>query len=83
MEIKGAENDVVWSGAIYGIQSPYMDEACVFGCNASKGATGTVNLGELTMLANPTLVYYDIYHVHGENIPLISGPSVSSKSVRK
>jgi len=75
VEIYGAENDVVWSGAIYGLKSPYIDEACPGGCSASKGPSGTVTLAEFTMLANPTLAYYDISNVHGANIPTSFGPT--------
>lgn len=71
------ENDVVWSGQIYGIQSPYLEEACPDGCGANKGPAGTVTLAEFTMLANPTLAYYDISNVHGANIPMKFGPSSS------
>ena len=77
VEINGAENDVVWSGAIYGVQSPYLDDACLGGCTASKGPSGTVTLSEFTMLANPTLVYYDISLIHGANIPTSFGPTNS------
>ncbi|CAM9865611.1 unnamed protein product [Ectocarpus sp. 12 AP-2014] len=72
-------NDVVWSGQIYAIQSPHMDEACPGGCSASKGAAGTVTLSEFTMLANPMLTYYDISHVHGANIPTTFGLPASPK----
>lgn len=75
VEINGAENDVVWSGAVYSIQSPYLDDACPGGCSASKGPSGTVTLSEFTMLANPTLAYYDISNVHGANIPTSFGPT--------
>ena len=75
VEINGAENDVVWSGAIYGIKSPYKDNACQAGCSSSKGPSGTVTLSEFTMLANPTLAYYDISLIHGANIPQTFGPT--------
>lgn len=75
VEINGAENNLIWSGAIYGIQSPYMDDACPGGCSASMGAQGTVTLAEFTMLANPTLAYYDISNAHGANIPTSFGPT--------
>lgn len=72
-----AENNVVWSGQIYSIQSPYIHDACHAGCGAHKGPAGTVTLVEFTMLANPTLAYYDVSHVHGANIPTTFGPSFS------
>lgn len=75
VEIHGAENNLIWSGAIYGIQSPYMGDACPDGCSASKGPSGTVTLVEFTMLANPTLAYYDVSNVHGANIPTSFGPT--------
>ncbi|CAN0243200.1 unnamed protein product [Ectocarpus sp. 6 AP-2014] len=71
------ENNVVWSGAMYAIQSPHADEACPDGCSASVGAAGTVTLSEFTMLASPTLTFYDISHVHGANIPTVFGPHSS------
>lgn len=69
--------NVVWSGALYAIQSPHMDEACPDGCSASVGAGGTVTLAEFTMLADPTLAYFDVSNVHGANIPTSFGPTNS------
>lgn len=75
VEINGAQNNLIWSGAIYGTQSPYLDDACRGGCSASKGPSGTVTLSEFTMLANPTLAYYDVSLIHGANIPTSFGPT--------
>jgi hypothetical protein len=72
---------VVWSGAIYGVQSPYMEDACKGGCSSSKGPSGTVTFAEFTMLANPTLAYFDVSLVHGANIPTSFGPTNSVQEV--
>lgn len=71
-----SNNDVIWFGAMYGIQSPHMDTACPDGCGPGLGATGTLSLAEFTMLTTE-LTYYDVSHVHGANIPLQFGPSSS------
>ena len=73
-------NNIVWSGAVYAIQSPHVEEACPDECSASVGAAGTITLSEFTMLANPTLTFYDISHVHGANIPTAFGPRDSNDS---
>ena len=76
VEINGVDYfNLIWSGSIFGVQSPYMGDACPDGCSASKGPSGTVTLAEFTMLANPTLTYYDISLIHGANIPTSFGPT--------
>lgn len=75
-----AETDVVVSGAIYGVQSPYLNDVCPGGCTASKGPAGTTTLSEFTMLENPTRAYYDLSHVHGANIPTTFGVALSADS---
>lgn len=74
-----SNDDVIWSGAMYGIQSPYINDACPDGCGPGVGATGTLSLAEFTMLTH-NLTYYDVSHVHGANIPLQFGPSASVKN---
>ncbi|CAM9693126.1 unnamed protein product, partial [Pylaiella littoralis] len=67
------ENEVVVSGQIYALRSPYMNDVCPDGCNASQGPSGTVTLFEFTVLLS-NLSYYDISNVHGANLPATFGP---------
>lgn len=66
-------DEVIVSGQIYALRSPYMDDVCPDGCGANQGPSGTVTLSEFTMLA-ANLTYYDISHVHGANMPTTFGP---------
>ena len=68
---------VIWSGQLYSLQSPYIDEACPTGCGPGVGAVGTLTLSEFTMLFE-NLTYYDLSHVHGANIPTSFGPPTAS-----
>lgn len=74
------DNDVIWSGAMYGIQSPHIDAACPDDCGPGVGAAGTLTLAEFTMLTS-NLTYYDVSLVHGANIPLQFGPSATKSSI--
>ena len=68
------DSDVIWSGAVFGLRSPFMDDACPGGkCRSFQGPIGTVNLAEFTMLKEGT-VFYDVSNIHGVSIPTSMGP---------
>lgn len=72
------ESEVVWSGNMYGIKSPYMKDICPEGkCKAFQGPTGTVTLAEFTMLKEG-ITYFDVSNIHGVSTPTSMGPTDKS-----
>ena len=70
--------DVVVSGAIFGLRSPFMNDSCPGGeCKPFQGPTGTVTLAEFTILTEG-ITYYDVSNIHGGAIPTSMGPTEPS-----
>lgn len=75
VELGGQEDsEVVWSGTMFALKSPFMDDACPGGkCMPYQGPTGTVTLAEFTMLKEG-VTYYDVSNIHGISVPTSIGP---------
>lgn len=74
------DSEVIVSGSMYGIKSPYIGDVCPGGkCKPYQGPSGAVTLAEFTMLREGA-VYFDVSNIHGISIPTSMGPREGDKS---